>query len=256
MPSNLDGLHRALSRAGWFIPPYTSLGFLYRIAEEIMQQGDGFSQDSLEVALTLLYGAEGVAAMVTERYAAAPVIQDYRVTIAEAAEAHFLGLDHVAVGGLVPVIEGAGERLAAARGLRERTPVNLFRALAKNCKAEVRAKGLGAVAEVECMLDSFVAFARDYLYKDDRCYPLADGTNRPGITHGRYADRDYGRPLNFYKTIAAVDFLTFVASLRANLSWFAPEPTEASRPLAAHYRELMRLRARRPPIPMASRPLR
>ena len=39
--------------------------------------------------------------MVMHRYPIAPIIQDYRETIAEAIEAHFFGLNHVAIGGLV-----------------------------------------------------------------------------------------------------------------------------------------------------------
>ena len=60
------------------------------------------------------------------------------------------------------------------------------------------------------MLDSFVCFIKDYFFfSSSQGYPLADKTNRNGIAHGAYTDAEYGRPISFYKTIAAVDFLTF-----------------------------------------------
>ena len=83
------------------------------------------------------------------------------------------------------------------------------------------------------------------MYIDLSHYPLVDKTNRHGIVHGAYADADYGRPLNFFKTIAAIDFLTFVSSFRANISWLAPSPTEASHRLAKYYLMLRKLSAAR-----------
>jgi hypothetical protein len=91
------------------------------------------------------------------------------------------------------------------------------------------------------MMDSFVFFVKNYMYVDSSLYPLVDKTNRHGITHGAYKDADYGRPLNFFKTIAAIEFLTFVSSFRANISWLAPSPTDASLELARHYLMLRKL---------------
>jgi hypothetical protein len=46
----------------------------------------------------------------------------------------------------------------------------------------------------------------------------------------------YGRPLNFFKTIAAIDFLTYLSLLKPlNMSGFAPDDTPASKTLAARY---------------------
>jgi hypothetical protein len=101
---------------------------------------------------------------------------------------------------------------------------------------------MGAPDEIASMMDSFATYINDYMYVGSSLYPLVDNTNRHGISHGVYADSEYGRPLNFYKTIAAVDFLTFVSSFRANISWFAPDPTPDSRTLAAFYMALMAAR--------------
>lgn len=204
-----------------------------------------YSQDDLERTLARLYEAEGLAAMVMHRYPIAPIIQDYRETIAEAIEAHFFGLNHVAIGGLVPVIEGAGRQLATQRGLIANGVWDIFNTLAADCKQEATTRGMGAPDEIESMMDSFVFFLKNYMYIKSSLYPLVDKTNRHGITHGAYADLDYGRPLNFYKTIAAIDFLTFVTSFRANISWLAPSPTTASQELASYYLTLRKLGAAR-----------
>lgn len=173
--------------------------------------------------------------MVMHRYPIAPVIQDYRDTIAEAIEAHFFGLNHVAIGGLLPVIEGAGRRLATVRGLIRNSVCDIFTALAADCKQRAVSRNMGAPGEIFSMMDSFVFFIRNYMYVDSSLYPLIDKTNRHGITHGAYADADYGRPLNFFKTIAAVNFLTFASSFRGNISWFAPSLTVTSHELASYY---------------------
>jgi hypothetical protein len=86
---------------------------------------------------------------------------------------------------------------------------------------------------------------KQFMYVDSRGYTLTDKTNRHGIAHGRYTDSDYGRPLNFVKSIAAIDLLTFISSFRANISWFAPPPTELSFKLTQHYQVLQNLGAAR-----------
>jgi hypothetical protein len=241
----LPFLHQAFNGVGWFIPPYIQSGLLHKLAGEIASRGEQYSQDDLEAALSRLYGAYDLAAMVMHRYTIAPVIRDYRETIAEAVEAHFFGLNHIAIGGLVPVIEGAGRRLALQRGLGPTNVREVFLSLAEDCKNESITKNIGATDEIVSMMDSFATFTSEYMYVGSQFYPLSDRTNRHGITHGAYSDDDYGRPLNFYKVIAAIDFLTLVASFRANISWLGPSHTEQSLNLARYYAELAALAERR-----------
>jgi hypothetical protein len=243
--SDLSFLRDRLETVGWFIPPYVRLGSLGHIAKRIRDEAS-FNQEDLEDELGQIYTPGVLAAMVCERYPRVPTVQHYKMTIAEAIEAHFLGLDHVAVGGLVPVIEGIGRRLVAARSLVAPHIRDVFKVLAEDCIREATALNLGAVGEVVSMLRSFATFTGDYLYTSSNAYLLADKTNRHGISHGTFADIDYGRPLNFYKVIASVDFLTFVASFRAPISWFAPDPTEASTRRARYYLALTRIRGFRP----------
>ena len=238
---SLTHWENSFNSVGWFIPPYVQMGVLSRIAAEINSSNGQFEQDELEGTLAQIYEPHGLAAMVMHRYPIVPVIKGYRETIAEAIEAHFFGLNHVAVGGLVPVVEGAGRQLASQRGLATKGIRALFTALAEDCKQESETKKLGAVDEVASMMDSFAHFSKNYLYADSARYPLVDKTNRHGIAHGAYIDTDYGRPLNFFKAIAAVDFLSFVSSFRANVSWLAPDPTETSLRLASYYVSLRKL---------------
>lgn len=240
----LSHFEAAFSSVGWFLPPYVAMGFLSAMAAEIHRKGNGFSQEDLEQWLAHLYGVDGLAAMVCSRYPITPVIAEYKETIAESIEAHFLGLHHVAVAGLVPVIEGAGRELLASRGLSFKGVRRVFFELAMDCKRESMEKNIGAIGEIVSMMDSFVSFTNNVLYVDSEKYPFIDGTNRHGITHGSFKDRDYGSPINFYKTIGAVDFLAFVSAFRAAVSWFAPEATKESERLAIHYRELQNIRSK------------
>jgi len=239
----LQHFEKAFSSVGWFLPPYATMGFLSTMAAAILRKGQASSQADLERWLALLYGADGLAAMVCSRYPITPVISDYKETIAEAIEAHFLGLHHVAVGGLVPVIEGAGRELAAQRGLSCKGVRGVFSALATDCKRESIEKKIGATGEIVSMMDSFASFTSNVLYVDSEKYPFMDGTNRHGITHGSFRDSDYGKPINFYKIIGAVDFLVFVSAFRASISCFAPDITAESARLAEYYRRLQSARS-------------
>ena len=238
---SLSHWEKSFNRVGWFIPPYIQMGILGELAAEIHGSNGQFDQDKLERALVRIYEPIGLAAMVMNRYPAVPIIKDYRETIAEAIEAHFFGLSHVAVGGLVPVIEGAGRRLAQDRGLTQKSIRDVFTALAEDCKQESITKNIGATEEVISMMDSFAYFTTHFLYANSAFYPLVDKTNRHGIAHGAYTDAEYGRPINFIKAIAAIDFLAFVSSFRANVSWLGPETTPPSLKLAAYYNDLKRL---------------
>jgi hypothetical protein len=244
----LQDWDKAFGNAGWFLPPYIRTGELSQLAAKIDLRGSLHSQDELETGLMMFYGAGSLAPMVMHRYPLAPIIQEFRETIAEAVEAHFFGLHHIAVGGLLPVIEGAGRQLAEQRGLPYKDNVStqkVFATLAEDCKQESVRRNLGAPTEIASMMDSFVRFVEGHLYIRSNKYSLSDKTNRHGILHGVFGDADYGRPLNFYKTIATVDFLTLVSSFRANISWMAPDQTPESRKLATYYLTLLARRKAR-----------
>jgi hypothetical protein len=248
--SDLNFLKNSLIKVGWFISPYRGVGTLEMIARSIEMQGKQYSQDALEKDLSGVYGPDGLAAMVLHRYPLTPIIRDYSQTISEAIEAHFIGLDHVAVGGLIPVLEGVAVRLAAEREISVKGPRKTLAALAEGCKLISAQKKIGDSAEIASMMDSFSTYATDFMYVDSALYPLVDKTNRHGIAHGHYADDDYGRPLNFYKTIAAVDFLTLVSSFTTNsISGFAPSQTPESKALSRYYSSIKSFREKERPNP-------
>ncbi|MCY1649162.1 hypothetical protein OVA11_19490 [Caulobacter sp. SL161] len=233
----LDQWAKDLGDIGWFIPPFVQMGVLDQVVKAARATAS-FGQSQLEAELIQIYRPISLAAMLTERYVQAAVIQDYAVTIGEAIEAHVLGLDHLAVGGLVPVIEGAGRRLAVLNGLSGDGHLKVvFGSLIEACKSQAQDRKLGTVGEVLSMLDSFGTFLDRYLYAGSSRYPLADKTNRHGIAHGAYDDADYGRPINFYKTIAAIDFLTFVSTFVGGGSWMAPPLTPRALLLARSWLE-------------------
>jgi hypothetical protein len=234
---NLCDVRDRLNSVGWFVPPYFSSSLVDLVALTIARRNGDFTQDDLENVLARVYDPERLASMVLNRYPQVPVITLFAQIISEATMAHFLGLHHVAVGGLIPVIEGAGRRLAKERGINGDKPIkSVFKKLAGYAKKDVIARRIGATDEIVNMLDSFLCFIEHYFFSNSADYPLTDGANRNGVAHGAYTDAEYGSPLSFYKTIAAVDFLTFISSLKTSkMSGFVPNHTSESKALAARY---------------------
>ena len=249
----LHHFEQAFQSVGWFIPPYVQMGSLSQLAGKIFSSPRPMTADELEIELSQLYGPGGLAAMVLHRYPSVPTLSEYRQTISEAIEAHFLGLHHVAAMGLVPVVEGAGRRLldsrVAQQVARNQSIKDVIVELAVYCKVQSRMGNAGHAGEVEVesVMNSFSWFAKNVLFADSATHGFLDNTNRHGMAHGIYRDADYGRPINFYKIMAAVEFLTFVSSFTANVSWFAPSPTEQSNKLAAYYLLLGKIGAGRSP---------
>lgn len=246
MQGTLEYFRSTLGSVGWFIPPYITMGFLSRVCADIHKKGALFNQDDLEQMLALAYSPSNLAAMVTERYPITPFVQDYKVIISEAVQAHFMGLDHIAVGGLMPVIEGAAKRIAADRGVTFRHIRPGFKALAGDCKRDAIQNNKGAVGELVSMMDSFSDFTERNMYIGSEKYPHPDMTNRHGILHGAYADEDYGKPINFYKSIAAIDFLCLISAFKAHVSWMSPDSTAESSSLALFYLACQQLSKRNP----------
>lgn len=242
---SLDNYRIALNRVGWFIPPYVTRRFIGKLVNEIKSKRTNFKQANLKGFLEKIYSPAHLAAMVAERYPVTPFISDFKEIISESVEAHFLGLSHISVAGLMPVIEGAGRKLADHRGISHDYVKNVFLNLANDCKNMSIQRGIGDSDEVESMMDSFVKFTNENLYVNSKDYPQEDKTNRNGILHGKYSDKDYGDPINFYKSIAAIDFLSFISAFDANISWLAPDSTENSKTLASNYQRCVELNRKR-----------
>jgi hypothetical protein len=246
---NLDHFEKAFQSVGWFIPPYAQMGYISQLVAKILNHPQPLTPDELSVELSPLYSAHNLAAMVCSRYPIVPILSEYKQTIGESIEAHFLGLHHVAATGLVPVVEGAGRRLLESRVAQpvaqNQSIKDVIVELATYCKMQSRMGQAGHAGEVESMMNSFAWFAKNVLFADSATHGFIDNTNRHGMAHGFYRDSDYGKPINFYKIIAAVEFLAFVSSFTANVSWFAPDLTDQSFQLAKHYIKLEKIQHER-----------
>jgi hypothetical protein len=244
MPQDLSKASAAFNRVGWFIPPYLQVQFILRMQEWIDSQAIA-DQSVLEWVLSQVYSYEHLAAMVAERYPVTPFVSDYKDTIAEAVEGHAAGLDHVAVAGLMPVVEGVARKIGDSRGVTAASIKAVFVNIAQQLKSDVTTQ-LATADEVHAMVDSFVTFTATYLYAPSNSYMLTDKTSRNGVLHGVYKDAEYGTPVSFYKTISAIDFLCFISAYWNKLSWLAPNPTGNSAALETYYGTCQGLRIIRP----------
>lgn len=111
----------------------------------------------------------------------------------------------------------------------------LFSELAQTCKKHVIDNDVGMVCEIVAALEAFEHYLKNDFYINSDKYQYSDNTNRHGILHGVYRDVDYGIPMNFYKTIGAIEFLCFIVSITESISFFAPKPTDKSYRLAEYY---------------------
>ncbi|WP_077338841.1 hypothetical protein [Pseudocolwellia agarivorans] len=223
---------------GWFIPSHSTMGYINTIANEIKDSED----PNIEPFLKELYSSLNQAAMVTERYPVVPYICEYKDIIFESIEAHFLGLNYAAVTTLMPVVEGVGNKLVDEWGVdrkfsngNNKGTMTLFSDLAEKCRKYVIDNDLGMVSEIVPALEAFEHYLKNNFYINSTKYTFDDKTNRHGILHGSFKDADYGVPMNFYKTVGAVEFLCFIISIKEPISFFAPAPTDKSYQLAAYY---------------------
>ncbi len=99
-------------------------------------------------------------------------------------------------------------------------------------------KGIGDIGEILSMLESFEMFLSKVLFVNTDDYAFTDGTNRHGMAHGLFADAAFGSPVNFYKILTAINFLTFMSALYYGGSGFVPDETPQSKELARHYHAL------------------
>ena len=227
---NLQNYQNAFSRQGLVIPLYSNMLLLDQAYKEIIHT-TAPSDQRIEEIIARAYPPGHMAAMVVNRYPNVPFIKEYQITIKEAVEAHYLGLDHVAVAGIVPVIEGAGRKLARSKGLEHRYIKKTFTNLTAHSIADIVAKQLGDFRAIESVLNSFLTFLQKYFYRDSHNFPLSDKTNRNGITHGSFDDRDFGTPLNFYKTVGVLDVLCLISDFQV----FPARSTPSSEVLALYY---------------------
>ena len=240
----LEHLRRPLNDAGWFIPPYVSTSSIASTVKLI--QEPGFTQGHLEAILIHLYPADHLAAMATERIPQVPHVRDYKETIREAMEAHYSGLGRVAVSGLMPVVEGAGRRIAAEWGISRHHIQATFNDMAAAFKDHIVSQRIGAVGELISMVDSFSEFLNRHFYIRSEAYGLTDVTNRHGVSHGVYSDELYGFPISFFKVFACIEFLCFFSIMKHPASSFAPEQTDRSKKLLLHFVALAALSRNRP----------
>jgi hypothetical protein len=239
-----DDVVRAMASIGWFMPPYGNQGRLDVVSREINNANSRIDECEIERVLGFFYTPDRLASMALNMYAHMPVIDLYKRTIVESAAAHFCNLPHVAVAGLMPVVEGAGRDLARMRGLKHEASVKaVFIELINDAKEDAWARRIGNTKEIDDMLTGCCDFLTKYFFENSSLYPLLDKTNRHGVLHGTYPDSDYGRPINFYKTISAVDILTFISMLQTTkMTGFVPEHTTESGALAERYRGLVNFR--------------
>lgn len=166
-----DDVVRAMRSIGWFMPPYGNQGRLDMISREINNANGTFDESEIERVLGFFYTPDRLGSMVLNMYAQVPVVHQYKTTIAEAIAAHFCRLSHVAVAGLMPVVEGAGRELARIRGLKHEGSVKaVFVELIENAKQDAWSRKIGNTKEIDDMLTGCLDFLTRYFFENSALY--------------------------------------------------------------------------------------
>ncbi|BAN50138.1 hypothetical protein [Metapseudomonas resinovorans] len=127
---SLGFYEEVFGKHGLIIPVYSNFGVIRDICKELVEV-ENPSDEIVGEILSAVYSPSHLAAMVLERYPHVPIVSEYQTSIAESIEAHFLGLGHVAVAGLMPVVEGVGRSLYEQRGLGSRRGNGIVRRFEK-----------------------------------------------------------------------------------------------------------------------------
>lgn len=106
MSQHIERLGETFASVDWIVPPYIQMGHLQRLAARIEREPNPIKKrEILDAALPDLYPPMHTAAMLLERYEKTPHVLEFKGVIAEAIEAAYLGLVHVAVTSLIPVMD-------------------------------------------------------------------------------------------------------------------------------------------------------
>jgi hypothetical protein len=139
----------AMNSIGWFVPPYGKQGKLDIIGREINMGSVNATNPRSSECWDSSTLPDRLAFMVFNLYAQVPAVDLYKRTIAKSVAAHFCGLHHVAVAGLMPVVEGAGRELARGRGLEhEGSAKAVLIELINNAKEDAWTRRIGNTKEL------------------------------------------------------------------------------------------------------------
>lgn len=239
--SSLEVASDTFQSLGWFFPAYFQIGYVLRIERELSKRMDTDEKDKLlETYLNLMYEPKHLAAMLLYRYQRVSIVSAFAEVIAEAIETFQIGLVHISVVSLVPVVEGIIRRVAIVSDEYPHGQYNKKRLL--GVISELVQKHVSNRERV-MLLRGVYSFFDKILYCDTRKYNKKDGLSRHGMLHGIYHPATYGISVNFYKLISLLDIMTFILSLQTSgVSCLAPDCTKESDALVSEWLTLRYVR--------------
>jgi hypothetical protein len=231
----LDRLAAIFKSVDWVVPAYISHGKLSMLGGVIEHAPQAQKQAALEQVLRSIYDERHFASFLLGLYDRTRHVSDFKVQIAEAIDAWYMGLHHAAVATMVPVLEGVVRKIAreAQREVGNGTKkvvAELEELIAKENRSPSRFE------ERIVMLTGLRNFFAERLLTHTAHYDGLDQLNRHGILHGIF--EQYGSAVNFLRLITLLELICFAMVLAHGGSSFAPNHTLESERLAERYRRL------------------
>lgn len=211
------------------VPLYIGQGEISKTFNQAEIANDPHS--AVEEWIKDIFEPDLVAAYFSHYFAESEVFSEYRLIILEAIESFYMGLDHVAVMALVPVLEGALRKLQNKTLCEERNTISA-EDFDKNLRKILKDWGSRRVNEYDwhlgvcgvgnleidfythiCpqsdVMNCFRLFFTETLYKPSRS--RGAGLNRHIIVH--MLGGGFNSATDFYKLFLALTHITFIESL-------------------------------------------
>jgi hypothetical protein len=203
-------------------PPYVSLGEMGNLMKQVIFRKPVDPTPVLTDVLSKVFSTEQLARYQVEMYEKFDVFRGFEKTTDECIKAFELGMNSIAIVGLIPVLEGVlrniGER--EVEGFQGSTSKDDFLKLIDHLSTRLCQEAyslydvpafmrhpdyIGAFHDKIQMLNAFREYFKTRLYESTGRVVGPIDLNRHSVLHGLVSDFD--KPINFYRLIIGINFL-------------------------------------------------
>jgi len=210
--------------AGWDLlpPPYVGLSALIDIKKQLIYRKPVDPTPMLTSVLSKVFATDQLSRYQVEMYEKFAVFRGFEKITDQCIKAFELGLNSIAIIGLIPVLEGVLRKIGELEmdDFQGNTSKDEFLKLIDHLSTLLSRqayayydvpsfmrlpKFIGAFHEQIQLLNAFRAYFQTRLYENTARIVGPIDLNRHSVLHGLVTDFD--KPINFYRLIIAINFL-------------------------------------------------
>lgn len=228
----IDSIFDTFISLGCMIPCHIQRGSLKEVSNYISNSKNEDKNKLLEHFFREIYTIEFISELFIDNYKKMEFIKNYSEIILESIKAFCLGLSHIAIMSLIPVIEGIIRDINydLTKNKTDKIDKELFLSTIKiilcNYKKSIfnnwswvpdeffDNKYLEKFEERVQILISFEFFIKKHLYENTDKFSGYGKLNRHGIIHGLF--KGYNEEINFFKLLTTLNGLYFILLIHLN----------------------------------------